>query len=75
MRQHVQTPWRPLLKTIRIINGREVRIENSVSRVTSASQGLPSDAEQLSRVTKFSIRTEQPLQILILAYSSFDNYI
>ena len=27
----------------------------------SASQGLSSDAEQSSRVTEFSIRTEQPL--------------
>ena len=31
----------------------------------------PSEAEQLSRVTEFSVRTEQPLQILFLAYSSF----
>ena len=38
----------------------------------SASQGLPSDAEQFSRVTEFSIRTEQPLLILFLAYP-FDN--
>ena len=37
----------------------------------SASQGLPSDAEQLSRVTEFSIPTEQPWWILFLAYSSF----
>ena len=40
----------------------------------SASRGLPSDAEQLSRVTEFSICTEQPLWILFL-YSSFDNCI
>ena len=53
----------------RIFNDCEVRIENSASR------GLPSDAEQLPRVTKFSIRTEQPLWILFLAYSSFDNRI
>ena len=26
-----------------------------------ASRGLPNDAEQLSLVTEFSIRTEQPL--------------
>ena len=41
----------------------------------SALRGLPSDAEQLSRVTEFSIRTQQLLQILFLAYSSFDNCI
>ena len=28
----------------------------------SASQGLPSDVERLSRSTEFSVRTEQPLQ-------------
>ena len=39
----------------------------------SASRGLPSDTEQLFRVMEFSIRTEQPLLILFLAYSSFDN--
>ena len=39
----------------------------------SALRDLPSDAEQLSRVTEFSNRTEQPLYILFLAYSSFDN--
>ena len=32
----------------------------------SVSRGLPSDAEQLSLVTEFSIRTEQPLYILFL---------
>ena len=31
---------------------------------------LASDAEQFARVTAFSIRTEQPLQIIFLAYSS-----
>ena len=39
------------ISNIRISNGREVRIENSVT----ASRGLPSDAEQLYRVTEFSI--------------------
>ena len=34
----------------------------------SASRGLPSDAEQSSGVTEFSISTEQPLLILFLAY-------
>ena len=48
---------------IRIFNGCEVWIENSVMRVT---------AEQLSRVTEFSIRTKQPLWILFLVYFSFD---
>ena len=51
--------------------GCEMRIENSVTRVTV----LPSDAEQLSRVTEFSIRTKQPLLILFLAYPSFDDCI
>ena len=37
--------------------GCEMPIENSITRVTA----LPSDAEQLSRVTKFSLRTKQPL--------------
>ena len=50
---------------IRIFNDCEVWIENSVT----------SDAEQLSRVTEFSVRTEQPLLILFLAYSFFDNCI
>ena len=40
----------------------------------SASRGLPSDAEQLSRVMEFSFRTEQPLSILFLAYSFFDDF-
>ena len=42
----------------------------------AASQGLPAGAEQLSpcrRVTEFSVRSKQPLQILFLAYSSLDN--
>ena len=29
----------------------------------SATRGLPSDAERISRMTEFSVRTEQPLQI------------
>ena len=57
--------WNVFKHNIRIFNGREVRIENSVTKVTNclASPGLPSDAEQLSRVKEFSIRTEQPLSI------------
>ena len=52
-------PWKKavtwLWKTIRIFNGREVRIENSVTRVTVRHhEAVPSDAEQLSRVTEFS---------------------
>ena len=38
-----------------------------------ASWSLLSDAEQLSKVTEFSIRTKQSLWILFLAYFSFDN--
>ena len=49
---------------------------NTLSRGNcSVSRGLPSDAEQLSRVTEFSIHSEQPLWIIFLAYSSFDNCI
>ena len=65
-------------KTIRIFNGCEVRIENSVTRVTVRHHDACLtlfDAEQLSRVTKFSICTSQPLQIHFLAYFSFDNCI
>ena len=39
-----------VMEIIRIFNGFEVRIENSVMRITD----LPSDAEQLFRVTEFS---------------------
>ena len=50
--------------------------ENSVTRGNcSASRALQSDAEQLSWVTEFSICTKQPLWILFLAYSSFDDCI
>ena len=35
----------------------------------SAAGGLPSAVEQLSWVMEFSIRTEQPLKVLFLAYS------
>ena len=38
-----------------------MRIENSVTRVSR-------DAEQLSRVTEFSIGTEKSLSILFIAY-------
>ena len=41
----------------------------------SASRGLLSDAEQLFRVTEFSIRTEQSLWVVFLAYSSLDKCI
>ena len=59
---------------MRIFNGCEEQIENSVTRdKRSASLGKPCDAKQLSRVTEFSIRTEQPLWIPFLAYFSFDN--
>ena len=44
---------------IRILHGCEVRIENSVPRVTVWHQeALLSDAKQGSRGTEFSIRTE-----------------
>ena len=49
---------------IRIFNDCEVLIENSVTRVTLLHH-------ELSRLTEFSIRTEKPLWILFLAYSSF----
>ena len=49
-----------LARNIRICNDREFGHESNCS----ASRGLPSDAEQLSRVTEFSIRTEQPLEII-----------
>ena len=51
------------IKNIRIFNGCEVLIENSVTRVT------------VTRMTEFSICTEEPLWTLFLAYSSFDNCI
>ena len=41
----------------------------------SASRGLPSDADQSSHVTEFSIRIEHALLILFLASTSFDNRI
>ena len=45
----------PLLQTIRTFNSRMVRIENSVTWVTLWHHGaMPSDVEQLSRVTEFS---------------------
>ena len=55
----------------RIFNGYEVQIQYSVIWDNCSAH----DSEQLSRVTEFSILTEQPLQILFLAYSSFDNCI
>ena len=56
------------LQTIRIFNGREVHTENSVTRVTVLHH-------EACRVTEFSIRSRQPLQILFLAISSLDNCI
>ena len=53
-------------KKIRIFNGPEVLIENSVTMVT---------AKQLSQVMEFAFHTEQSLWILFYAYSSFDNCI
>ena len=44
------------------LHGCKVQLKNSATRVTVQ----PSDAEQSSRVTEFSIRTEQPLLILFL---------
>ena len=47
-------------KIIRIFNGCDVRIENSIMKTNClASQGLPSDSKQLSRVTELSICTVQ----------------
>ena len=57
-------------QSITIFTGCEVRIENSVTRIT-----VRCDAEQLSRVTEFSVHTEQPLLILFLTYSSLDDCI
>ena len=60
-------------KIIRIFSDCSVRIENSVTRNNhSASRSKPCDAEWSSRVTEYSIRIEQPLLILFLAYSSFE---
>ena len=70
---HTINTW----QTIRIFNGCEV-IENSITRVTVRHHqtcrvmpnSYPSDAKQLPEW-----RTEEPLWILFLAYSSFDNCI
>ena len=59
----------PLIEIIRIFNGCEVLIENSVTRVTAER------CRAVTRVTEFSFCTEEPLWILFLAYSSFDNCI
>ena len=56
---------------MRMFNGCEVRIENSVTRVTVRLH----EACRVMRMTEFSLSTEQQLQILFLAYSSFDNCI
>ena len=55
-------------KYIRIFNGYEERIENSITRV---SRGLLSGAEGLSPGTEFSIHTKQPSWFLFLEYSFF----
>ena len=55
-------------RIIRIFNGCEVRIENSVTRTTVRHY-------EAHRVTESSIRTEKPLLIIFLAYSSFDDCI
>ena len=61
------------MENIRIFNDCDLQIETSVMRGNcSAPQGLLSNAKQLSWMTEFSIRTEQPLKVLFLAYSSFD---
>ena len=57
---------------IRIFNGCEVLIENSVTRVAVWHHEA---CRTVTRVTEFSICTEEPLWILFLAYSSFDNCI
>ena len=49
------------IENIRIFNGCEFRHKGNCL----ASQGLPSDDEQLSPATKFSICTEQPLCTVI----------
>ena len=59
------------MQVIRIFNGCEVQIENSVTRVTvrhhGAWQVMPNSYHKWQ---DFSIRTKQPLWILFLAYSS-----
>ena len=55
-----------------IYNGGSVSIENSILNC-SASQGLPSDAEQLSLVTEFSVCARQPLKVLIFFPSRLNN--
>ena len=47
---------------IRIFNGREVRIENSVTRVTVK----PRDAEQLSRVTEYQFEPNNHYRFFFL---------
>ena len=58
---------------IRIFNGCEVQIENSVTRVTVRHHEARRVIANSTRVTEFSICTEQSLQILFLAHSSFEN--
>ena len=54
-------------KNIRILHRYEIRIENSVPRVTVCHhEALPSDAKQWSRGTEFSVRTEHSCLILFL---------
>ena len=62
----------PVCKNIRILHECEVRIENSVPRVTVwHHEALPSDAKQWTRGTEFSIHTEHWCWILFLAYFWF----
>ena len=55
----------PILRNIRIFNGCEVRIENSVTMVTVLHH----------EACRFPIRAEQPLLVPFLAFTSFNNSI
>ena len=50
-------------------------VENFVTRVTDRHHEACRVMPKLSWVTEFSIRTENPLKIIFLAYSSFDDCI
>ena len=52
------------VKNIRIFNGCEVLIENSVT-----------NCQTVTRVPEFLVCIEEPLRILFLTYSSFNNSI
>ena len=64
-----------ICNNIRIFNGCEVLIENSVTRVTVRHPEACRVVPNSYRMTEFSVCTEEPLWILFLAYSSFDNCI